>query len=89
MRFFLDEKFRPSMFDDVSSAVTGEYYVRMAVAWYFATALAKQWDAAFPYLSSGRFDATLLRMTLQKARESFRLSEWQKEQLKSIAVGRE
>jgi ABC-type amino acid transport substrate-binding protein len=61
----------------------------MAVAWYFATALAKQWDAAFPYLSSGRFDATLLRMTLQKARESFRLSEWQKEQLKSIAVGRE
>ena len=88
MRFFLDEKFRPSMFDDVSSAVTGDYYVRMAVAWYFATALAKQWDAAFPYLSSGRFDATLLRMTLRKARESFRLSEWQKEQLKSIALGR-
>lgn len=89
MRFFLDEKFRPSMFDDVSSSVTEDYYVRMAVAWYFATALAKQWDAAFPYLSSGGLEATLLRLTLRKARESFRLSEWQKVQLKSIAVGRE
>ena len=82
MRYFLDDKFRPLMLDDVASAVTGEYYVRMAVAWYFATALAKQWDAAFSYLFSGQLDDTVLRMTVRKACESFRVSTGQKELLK-------
>ena len=63
-------------------AVTADYYVRMAVAWYFATALAKQWDAAFSYLFSGRLDDTVLRMAVRKACESFRVSAEQKELLR-------
>ena len=82
MRYFLDDKFRPSMLDDVASAVTGDYYVRMAVAWYLATALAKQWDAAFKYVFSGKLDGTVLRMTIRKACESYRVSAEQKELLK-------
>lgn len=84
MRFFLDEKFEAVMLDDVASAVTEEYYVQMAVAWYFATALAKQWNATITYIEQRRLPAHVLRMTIRKALDSYRVGEEQKTYLKGL-----
>ena len=54
MSFYLDECFRPEYLDWAAEVKSEEYYVRMMVAWYFATALAKQYDAALPYLTGRR-----------------------------------
>ena len=63
-----------------------EYYVNMMRAWYFATALAKQYDAALPYLSQNRLDAWTHNKAVQKARESLRITPEQKEYLNSLKV---
>ena len=61
-----------------------EYYVRMMAAWYFATALAKQYDAAIPYLEERRLDRWTHNKTIQKAVESFRITPEQKAYLRQL-----
>ena len=68
----------------VASVRSEEYYVRMMQAWYFATALAKQYDAVLPYLLERRLEVWTHNKTIQKARESFRISQEQKEYLGTL-----
>ena len=63
-----------------------EYYVRMMQAWYFATALAKQYDAVLPYLTEYRLEAWVHNKTIQKAIESYRVTAGQKAYLRTLRV---
>ncbi len=84
MVYFLDEHFSPDYLALVAGVQSDEYYVNMMIAWYFATALAKQWDAAVPYLVERRLSEWVHRKTIQKAVESYRVSAEQKAYLKSL-----
>lgn len=84
MAHFLDGDFAPELLDIPAAVRSEEYYVRMMVAWFFATALAKQWDATLPYLVGNRLDTWTHNKTIQKARESFRIAPDQKEYLKTL-----
>lgn len=88
MEHFLDEKFNTEYTDLVASLRSEEYYVNMMIAWYFATALAKQYDNVLPYLEDKRLDNWTHNKTIQKSVESNRISEEQKEYLKSLKVRR-
>lgn len=84
MRLFLEDDFSaeyPQMVAEVSSE---EYYINMMIAWYFATALAKQWDAVIPYIEQRKLSPWVHRKTIQKAVESYRITPGQKEYLKSF-----
>ena len=76
---YLDDDFRPEYLEWVSAVHHDHYYVRMMVAWFFATALAKQWDAAVPYIQRRALDEWTHRKAIQKARESYRITAEQKE----------
>ena len=67
-----------------SAMPTDRYYVQMVVAWYFATALAKQWDAAFPYIKNRKLSPWIHAKSIQKACESYRITAEQKEVLRSF-----
>ncbi|MCD8364052.1 MAG: DNA alkylation repair protein [Lachnospiraceae bacterium] len=84
MQHFLDEDFDGKYPERVATIRSEEYYVNMMIAWYFATALAKQYDAVLPYITGKRLDPWVHRMTIRKARESFRVTEEHKEFLKSL-----
>lgn len=84
MRFFLDENFVAGMLDDVAAATTDDYYVRMAVAWYFATALAKQWDDAVFFVERRILPNVVRKMAIRKALESYRINEEQKVYLRKL-----
>ncbi len=84
MEHFLDEDFKTSYLTKVSKIRSKEYYVNMMTAWYFATALAKQYDAALPYIEGQKLDIWTHNKTIQKAVESFRITPEQKEYLKSL-----
>ena len=84
MRYYLDEAFRPEYLDWVASIRSEEYYIRMMQAWFFATALAKQWDATLLYIRQHRLDPVTHSKTIQKAVESFRITPEQKELLKTF-----
>ena len=84
MSFFLDDAFTPAVNDAVAVVESEHYYVRMMQAWYFATALAKQWDATLPYLTERRLPPWVHNKTIQKARESYRITPEQKELLKQM-----
>ena len=84
MSEYLDKDFDPAFLEIAAGVESEEYYVRMMVAWYFATALAKQWAAAIPYLEQHRLCDWTHRKTIQKAVESFRLTDGQKEYLRSL-----
>ena len=84
MSFFLDDAFTPAVNDAVAAVESEHYYVRMMQAWYFATALAKQWDATLPYLTERRLPPWVHNKTIQKARESYRITPEQKELLKQM-----
>ena len=86
MRWFLDEDFQPGYLELPAAVRSEEYYVNMMTAWFFATALAKQWDAAIPYLEQNRLDPWTHDKTIQKARESYRITTEQKEYLKRLKV---
>ena len=81
---FLDEYFKPAYLEIPASVHHEEYYVRMMIAWFFATALAKQWDATIQYLEDRRLDTWTHNKTIQKARESKRITPKQKEYLKTL-----
>ena len=86
MRWFLDEDFQPGYLELPAAVRSEEYYVNMMTAWFFATALAKQWNAAIPYLEQNRLDPWTHNKTIQKARESYRITTEQKEYLKTLKV---
>lgn len=84
MNHFLEEDFRPEYLDWVTHIQSEEYYVRMMAAWFFATALAKQYDAALPILEQQRLPLWTHNKTIQKAVESYRITPEQKTYLKSL-----
>ena len=84
LKHYLDEDFLPEYLEMAASVSTQEYYVSMMVAWYFATALAKQYDAALPYLLQNRLDEQTHNRTVRKAIESYRISQEQKQELKKL-----
>lgn len=84
MAYFLDEDFSPEYLELAASVKSTEYYINMMLAWFFATALAKQWDAVLPYLTENRLSPWVHNKTIQKARESFRITPEQKEYLKTL-----
>ena len=84
MRFFLDERFNTQYADIVASIRSEEYYVNMMVAWYFATALAKQYDSILPYLTEHRLPVWIHNKTIQKAVESYRITDEQKQFLRTL-----
>lgn len=86
MRFFLDEDFQPEYLDIVAGVRSEEYYVNMMIAWYFATALAKQYEASVTYLEKQYLDNWTHNKAIQKACESRRISKEQKEYLRSLKV---
>ena len=86
MEHFLDESFDPAYPEMVAAIRSEEYYVRMMIAWYFATALAKQYDAVLPYIRDRRLDDWNHQKTIQKAAESYRIPDERKALLKSLRI---
>lgn len=84
MKYFLDEKFKVEYLNVATQIKSEEYYVNMMVAWFFATALAKQWDDVIFVLEDNLLDEWTHNKTIQKARESFRITPEQKQYLKSL-----
>ncbi len=82
MRLYLDADFDPEYVRIVAEVKSNEYYVNMMIAWYMATALAKQWDAVIPYIEEHRMPDWVHRKTIQKAVESYRITDEQKRYLK-------
>ena len=84
LNFYLDEDFRPEYLKLAADIRSEEYYVNMMIAWYLATALAKQWEATIPYIEERRLPEWVHRKTIQKAVESYRITPEQKVYLKSF-----
>lgn len=84
MNEFLDADFKEEYLSLVAAKQGEDYYLRMMVAWYFATALAKRYDETVPYLEARRLDEWTHRKTIQKAIESFRVTDAHKEYLRSL-----
>lgn len=84
MRHFLGERFEPGVLEEAAAVRSEEYYVRMMVAWLFATALDKQYDAALPYVARERLEPWTRRKAIQKALESRRIDETRKAELRAL-----
>lgn len=84
MSYFLDEDFDKKYLEIVSKIKSKEYYVNMMIAWYFATALAKQYKDTIIYLENNKLDTWVHNKTIQKAIESYRITNDQKEYLRSL-----
>ena len=84
MQHFLDDDFNTEYPELVAKVKSEEYYVNMMIAWYFATALAKQYDAVIPYIEKQKLDVWTHNKTIQKARESYLITQEQKEYLKTL-----
>ena len=85
MRFYLeDETFSPEYPEWVAAVRSEEYYINMMVAWYFATALAKQWEVVFPYIQERRLSQWCHNKSIQKAVESNRITPEQKANLRKL-----
>lgn len=86
MSHFLDDDFLPEYLEIPASVISDEYYVNMMIAWFFATALAKQWDATIPYIEDRRLGKWVHNKTIQKSIESFRITPEQKDYLRGLKV---
>ena len=86
MRYFLDDKFDKSYLKLVSNIKSSEYYVNMMISWFFATALAKQYDSTIYIIENKILDDWIHNKTIQKCIESNRISLNKKEYLKSMKV---
>lgn len=84
LSYYLDETFAPEYLALPAAVSSEEYYVNMMITWYYATALAKQWESTIPYLQENRLPVWVHNKTIQKARESCRITEEQKEYLKGL-----
>lgn len=86
MQHFLDDLFEERFAQKVASVHSEEYYVKMMQAWYFATALAKQYDCAVKFIEDKKLDSWTHNKTIQKAIESFRVPDERKEYLRTLKV---
>ncbi len=86
MRHFLDQDFKLEFLKMAAAVKSDDYYIKMAIGWYFAEALAKQWDAALPYIKAKRLEAWTHNKAIQKALESFKVSDERKELLAGMKV---
>ena len=86
MKYYLDDAFLVEYPELVASNRSEEYYVKMVVAWYFATALAKQYEVILPYLEEKRLDVWTHNKTIQKAVESYRITPEQKAYLRQLKM---
>ena len=86
--YYLDESFKEEYLEWVSSIRSEEYYVNMMIAWYFATALAKQYSSAIKYIEDKKLSPWVHNKTIQKAVESYRINDEQKVYLKSLKVSK-
>ncbi|MDU1023705.1 MAG: DNA alkylation repair protein [Peptoniphilus harei] len=86
MSHFLDDDFKAEYLEIALSVNSEDYYVQVMVAWFFATALAKEWDATVKYIEDHRLDRWTHNKAIQKARESSRITPKEKEYLKSFKV---
>ena len=78
--------FKAEYLEIPASVRSEEYYVKMMVAWFFATALAKQWDATIPYIEQNRLAPWTHNKTIQKAVESRRIPPEQKQALRALRI---
>ncbi|MBQ1770652.1 MAG: DNA alkylation repair protein [Clostridia bacterium] len=88
MQHFLDARFSTDYADMVAGIRSEEYYINMMIAWYFATGLAKQYDRMLPYLENRKLGAWTHNKTIQKSIESYRISDQQKQYLRSLRIGK-
>lgn len=84
MNYFLDARFDPCYLKKVAAVRSDEYYVNMMIAWYFATALAKQYEATLPYIENRRLDQWTHNKAIQKAIESYRVTDEHKIYLRTL-----
>ena len=88
MQYYLEDTFRIEYAEKVAAIRSEEYYVNMMRAWYFATALAKQYEQVLPFLEERRLDVWTHNKTIQKSIESYRITAEQKEYLRMLRVKR-
>lgn len=86
MKFYLDDNFDEKYLKLVAGVKSDEYYINMMIAWYFATALAKQWEKTLPYIENKVLDIWTHNKTIQKSVESYRITKEQKEYLKKLKI---
>ena len=86
MRYYLDDAFQMEYPEKVAQIRSEEYYVNMMRAWYFATALAKQYDKILPFIEERKLDVWTHNKTIQKAIESYRIMQDQKEYLRGLKI---
>ena len=86
MSYFLDDEFKEEYLELPARVKSEEYYLNMMIAWFFATALAKQWESAIVYLENNRLSKWTHNKTIQKAIESYRISPEQKEYLRGLKI---
>ncbi len=86
MRYFLDERFEEKYLERVAQIKSDEYYVNMMCAWYFSTALAKQYEKTLPYFKEKKLSVWVHNKSIQKAKESYRVSDRQKEELNKMKI---
>ncbi len=84
MRLYLDDNFKDEYLNIVAQVKSEEYYVNMMIAWYMATALAKQWDSTIVYIEEKRLPEWVHKKTIRKAIESYRITDTQKEYLRTL-----
>ena len=88
MQHYLDESFKEEYMELVSKVESKEYYINMMIAWFFATALAKQYKTAIKYIEEKKLSFWVHNKTIQKAVESYRINDEQKVYLKSLKVNK-
>ena len=88
MEHYLDEEFDPAYPEMAAAVRSEEYYVNMMTAWYFATALAKQYKTVLPFLENRELDEWTHNKAIQKAIESYRITPEQKEYLRTLKIKR-
>lgn len=86
MSYYLDSEFDPKFPELVAGIKSDEYYINMMIAWYFATALAKQYDAVIPYIREHRLSPWVHNKSIQKSIESRRITDKQKSYLRSLKI---
>ena len=88
MSYYLDENFDVAYMTKISKIQSDEYYVNMMLSWYFATALAKQYETAIKFLEENKLSQWVHNKTIQKATESYRITDEQKTYLKTLKLKR-
>ena len=86
MQHFLGDNYKSEYADMVASVRSDEYYINMMIAWYFATALAKQYELILPYIEGKKLDTWTHNKAIQKSVESYRITSEQKEYLKTLKI---